>query len=274
MTPSPAKKPPKRPNHDPPSSGHNRGHSFHSTLKSIDCLLRTTTSSSSSSEYSPLVPRGDHRGDAAIASASSYSSPAGGGGGGGGGGGVVGGGWREKKSSSLPVPNDRTSASLSAPPPSPDDADATAYGVAKAATSETKKGDGECDDVAFALRGSSTSALDICLHSHYTFPSPFAPYLPPSSCGKIGFVYYVIYAFVNSIMCVPCLYGYAAVIFAHDVFQPHINALSKLVILSSVFHQICFTAFSTLPFAIGQVQDAGEYIVRNTSSMHHASCAH
>ena len=179
MTPSPAKKPPKSPNHDPTSSGHNRGHSFHSTLKSIDCLLRTTPPSSSSSEYSPLVPRGDHRGDAAIASASSYSSPAGGGGGGGGGGGVVGGGWQEKKSSSLPVPNDRTSASLSAPPPSPDDADATADGVAKAATSETKKGDGECDDVAFALRGSSTSALDICLHSHYTFPSPFAPYLPP-----------------------------------------------------------------------------------------------
>jgi len=137
MTPSPAKKPPKSPNHD-------RGHSFHSTLKSIDCLLRTTPPSSSS-EYSPLVPRGD-RGDAAVASASSYSSPEGGGGGGGGGG-----RW-EKKSSSLPIPNDRTSASLSAPPPSPDDADATADGVAKAATSETKKGDGECDDVAFALQ--------------------------------------------------------------------------------------------------------------------------
>jgi hypothetical protein len=135
MTPSPAKKPPKSPNHD-------HGHSFHSTLKSIDCLLRTTPPSFSS-EYSPLVPRGD-RGDAAVASASSYSSPAGGGAGGGG-------RW-EKKSSSLPIPNDRTSASLSAPPPSPDDADATADGVAKAATSETKKGDGECDDVAFALQ--------------------------------------------------------------------------------------------------------------------------
>ncbi len=79
---------------------------------------------------------------------------------------------------------------------------------------------------------------------------------------EIGLVYYVIYAFVNSIMCVPCLYGYTAVIFAHDVFQPHINALSKLVILSSVVHQACFTAFSTLPFAIGQVQDAGEYRAR------------
>ena len=72
-----------------------------------------------------------------------------------------------------------------------------------------------------------------------------------------SFIYYVIYAAVNSIMCVPCLYGYASVIFNHNVFQPHINALSKLVILSSVVHQFCFTIFSSLPFSIGQVQDAG-----------------
>ena len=72
-----------------------------------------------------------------------------------------------------------------------------------------------------------------------------------------GFAHYVIYALVNSIMCVPGLYGYASVIFSHSVFQPHINALSKLVILSSVVHQFCFTVFSLLPFSIGQVQDAG-----------------
>lgn len=58
-------------------------------------------------------------------------------------------------------------------------------------------------------------------------------------------------------MCLPCLYCFTAVIFAHEVFQPHINALSKLVILASVVHQSAFTLFSTLPFAIGQVQDAG-----------------
>ena len=49
----------------------------------------------------------------------------------------------------------------------------------------------------------------------------------------------------------------ASVIFNHDVFQPHISALSKLVILSSVVHQFCFSIFSSLPFSIGQVQDAG-----------------
>jgi len=72
-----------------------------------------------------------------------------------------------------------------------------------------------------------------------------------------SFIYYIIYALVNSIMCVPCLYGYASVIFNHSVFQPHINALSKLVILSSVVHQFCFSTFSSLSFSIGQVQDAG-----------------
>ena len=67
----------------------------------------------------------------------------------------------------------------------------------------------------------------------------------------------ILYSIINTIMCVPCLYGYAAVIFNNQAFQPHINALSKLVLLSSVIHQISFTCLSTLPFAIGQVQDAG-----------------
>ena len=58
-------------------------------------------------------------------------------------------------------------------------------------------------------------------------------------------------------MCIPCLYGYAAVIFRHDAFRTAIPALSKLVIFSSVVHQLTFTALSSLPFAIGQVQDAG-----------------
>ena len=72
-----------------------------------------------------------------------------------------------------------------------------------------------------------------------------------------SFILYIVYALVNSIMCIPCLYGYASVIFNHEVYQPHISALSKLVILSSVVHQFCFSTFSSLPFSIGQVQDAG-----------------
>ena len=46
-------------------------------------------------------------------------------------------------------------------------------------------------------------------------------------------------------------------IFNHPVFQPHMNALAKLVIASSMVHQIGFLLFSSLDFAIGTVQDAG-----------------
>ena len=84
-----------------------------------------------------------------------------------------------------------------------------------------------------------------------------APTVEEEGSSNESFIYYIVYALVNSIMCVPCLYGYASVIFSHPIYQSHINALSKLVILSSVVHQICFSIFSSLPFSIGQVQDAG-----------------
>ncbi|KAL7568286.1 hypothetical protein ACA910_022623 [Epithemia clementina (nom. ined.)] len=68
----------------------------------------------------------------------------------------------------------------------------------------------------------------------------------------------LIYAAVNVIIAVPGLYGYAAVIFNHAVFQPHRNALAKLVLFSSLVHQLGFLLFSSLSgFAIGTVQDAG-----------------
>lgn len=75
--------------------------------------------------------------------------------------------------------------------------------------------------------------------------------------GPLRFVYYIIYALVNVIISAPGLYGYTAVIFNHPVFENHMNALSKLVIFSSLIHQLGFFLFSSLDFAIGTVQDAG-----------------
>jgi hypothetical protein len=72
------------------------------------------------------------------------------------------------------------------------------------------------------------------------------------------FLYYIIYAIVNVIISVPGLYGYAAIIFNHPIFVPYRNTLSKLVIASSLIHQLAFTSCSTIhTFAIGTVQDAG-----------------
>jgi sulfate permease, SulP family len=75
-----------------------------------------------------------------------------------------------------------------------------------------------------------------------------------------------VYAMVNVIISVPGLIGYAAVIFSHPVFAPHMNALAKLVILSSLVHQLSFTLFSSLPFAIGTVQDAGLIFLSSMSN--------
>jgi len=71
---------------------------------------------------------------------------------------------------------------------------------------------------------------------------------------------------VNVIISVPGLYGYAAVIFNHPIYQDHMNALSKLVIFSSLIHQLSFTLFSTMPFAIGTVQDAGLIFLSSMAS--------
>jgi hypothetical protein len=158
MTPTPMEKPPKSPNHDP-TSGHSRRHPLHPALESLECLR-----SPSASEYSPLVPRG---GDASLAS--SYSSTPGGGG-----------RW-ERKSSSLPIPSDKSSASFHAPP-FPEGVDATANGVAAAATTNgTKKGDSECVDDVFALR---ITHYDRRRKSDAFSPYPFlndgtSPLLPP-----------------------------------------------------------------------------------------------
>lgn len=65
------------------------------------------------------------------------------------------------------------------------------------------------------------------------------------------------YGLINCIMSVPFLYGYASVIFSAAPFAQYASRLAKLVVLSSAVHQVCFSIWSSLPFAIGQVQDAG-----------------
>ena len=67
----------------------------------------------------------------------------------------------------------------------------------------------------------------------------------------------VLYGCVNAIMCVPVMISFTSIIFRDPAFAPHLPQLVKLVLFSSMIHQICFSIFSSLPFAVGQVQDAG-----------------
>ncbi|CAM9881498.1 unnamed protein product, partial [Ectocarpus fasciculatus] len=84
-----------------------------------------------------------------------------------------------------------------------------------------------------------------------------APRRAAEGGGKEAALKILTYGGVNTMMAVPILYGYAAIIFRHPVFAPYMPALAKLVLFSSMVHQGVFSILSTLPFAIGQVQDAG-----------------
>lgn len=65
----------------------------------------------------------------------------------------------------------------------------------------------------------------------------------------------MLYGVINLILTIPFTYGYAAIIFSHPNLATFMSSLSKLVMLSNVVHQVMFTLLSSLPFAIGQVQD-------------------
>ncbi|CAH0479438.1 unnamed protein product [Peronospora belbahrii] len=69
---------------------------------------------------------------------------------------------------------------------------------------------------------------------------------------KIG-----VYGVLNTVILVPLMISFAQIIFRDPEFQPYMNDLVKLVLVSAGVHQICFTCVSSLPFAMGQVQDAG-----------------
>ena len=75
-----------------------------------------------------------------------------------------------------------------------------------------------------------------------------------------GAVKALLYGLINTIVVTPVMIGFAAIIFRHEGFHrdPAVYSnLVKLVVFSSAVHQTAFTATSSLPFAIGQVQDAG-----------------
>ena len=78
---------------------------------------------------------------------------------------------------------------------------------------------------------------------------------------------------VNSIVAIPVTLSFAAIIFKAPFFAPYLGALVKLVFLSSAIHAAVFSAFSTMPFAVGQVQDVGLIFLSAEASGVAAYCA-
>lgn len=62
---------------------------------------------------------------------------------------------------------------------------------------------------------------------------------------------------IIAVVLCPCMIGFATIIYSHAAFAPVMPKLTKLMFLSSIVHQLVISYLSPLPFAIGQVQDAG-----------------
>eukprot|EP00977_Amphora_coffeiformis_P010346 scaffold2418_cov175-Amphora_coffeaeformis.AAC.2 len=67
----------------------------------------------------------------------------------------------------------------------------------------------------------------------------------------------VMYGLINATIVLPVLMSFASIIYRDQAFAPAMPTLTKLTLVSGMVHQVCFSTFSSLPFSIGQVQDAG-----------------
>ena len=67
----------------------------------------------------------------------------------------------------------------------------------------------------------------------------------------------LLYGIVNLFIVLPVVMSFASIIYHDDFFRPYMPVLMKLTVVSGVVHQITFSTLSSLPFAVGQVQDAG-----------------
>jgi MFS superfamily sulfate permease-like transporter len=67
----------------------------------------------------------------------------------------------------------------------------------------------------------------------------------------------ILYGAINCTIVTPVVMSFGNIIYRDEAFAPYMTLLIKLTLISGFVHQMCFTAFSTLPFAVGSVQDAG-----------------
>ena len=77
----------------------------------------------------------------------------------------------------------------------------------------------------------------------------------------------LLYGLINAAVVIPVEMSFGAIIFHDPVYAPFLPALIKLTLVSSMVHQLCFSTFSSLPYAIGQVQDSGLIFLSYAASM-------
>jgi len=67
----------------------------------------------------------------------------------------------------------------------------------------------------------------------------------------------VLYGAINCTIILPVIMSFGNIIYRDDAFSDYMPVLIKLTLFSGMVHQLCFSMFSTLKFAVGSVQDAG-----------------
>lgn len=67
----------------------------------------------------------------------------------------------------------------------------------------------------------------------------------------------IVFGLINATAGIPALIAFATIVFQHPCYSPYLDLLCKFFFASSALHQAVFNMFSTLPFAMGQVQDVG-----------------
>ena len=67
----------------------------------------------------------------------------------------------------------------------------------------------------------------------------------------------MLYGGINCTIVVPVIMSFGNIIYRDDAFADYMPILIKLTLFSGTIHQLCFSSFSTLKFAVGSVQDAG-----------------
>ena len=63
----------------------------------------------------------------------------------------------------------------------------------------------------------------------------------------------VMYGLINATIVLPVLMSFASIIYRDEAFASAMPTLVKLTLVSGMIHQVCFSTFSSLPFAVGQV---------------------
>ena len=64
----------------------------------------------------------------------------------------------------------------------------------------------------------------------------------------------ILYGLINASIVLPVLMSFSSIIYRHPAFAPYMPVLVKLTVFSGIVHQVCFSTFSSLPFAVGQVR--------------------